>query len=181
MHTKKIAQFLKKLIKLWKSKSFFLIFSFIVIYLTFFFLSPHILNYMQRLFHQKFIFYSISEPIVSLLKFAFLLTFILIFPFIWYVVIYFGHFLFSFKKRFFLLFYLLGLLLFYSGAIFAYKVTFPYGIKFLLSFQTEKIEPAISLGHFVIFLVFLLWLLVLSLGCLFLLPFFLLSNSNNLF
>jgi sec-independent protein translocase protein TatC len=123
---------------------------------------------MQRLFHQKFIFYSISEPIVSLLKFAFLLTFILFFPFIWYVVIYFGHFLFSFKKRFFLLFYLLGLLLFYSGAIFAYKITFPYGIKFLLSFQTEKIKPAISLGHFVNFFSFF----IVAFGLIFEMPLF---------
>lgn len=67
------------------------------------------------------------------------------------------------------MFYLLGLGLFYLGVVFAYFITLPYGIRFLLSFRTEKIEPSISLGHFVNFFSFF----VIAFGLIFELPLFL--------
>ncbi|MBO8143053.1 MAG: twin-arginine translocase subunit TatC [Thermodesulfobacterium sp.] len=168
MNSKKIAHFLKRLIKLWKQKGILIIFLLLAIYLSFFWSSPYILKYLQTNYNQKFIFYSVSEPLVSLLKFSFVLTFILIFPFLWYFLISFFNFLFSFKKSLFWLFYLLGVFLFYLGVFFSYEVTLPYGIKFLISFKTEKIEPAISLGHFVNFFSFF----VLAFGLIFELPLF---------
>ncbi len=168
MNSKKIALFLKRLIKLWKQKGILIIFLLLAIYLSFFWSSPYILKYLQTNYNQKFIFYSVSEPLVSLLKFSFVLTFILIFPFFWYFLISFFNFLFSFKKSLFWLFYLLGVFLFYLGVFFSYEVTLPYGIKFLISFKTEKIEPAISLGHFVNFFSFF----VLAFGLIFELPLF---------
>lgn len=101
MNSKKIAQFLKQFLKLWKSKGILIICSIITIYLIFFWFSPYILSYLQTIYHQKFIFYSVSEPIVSLLKFSFFLTFVVLFPFIWYFSISFFNFLFSLKKKFF--------------------------------------------------------------------------------
>jgi len=168
MNSKKIALFLKRLIKLWKQKGILITFLLFAIYLSFFWSSPYILKYLQTNYNQKFIFYSVSEPLVSLLKFSFVLTFILIFPFLWYFLISFFNFLFSFKKSLFWLFYLLGVFLFYLGVFFSYEVTLPYGIKFLISFKTEKIEPAISLGHFVNFFSFF----VLAFGLIFELPLF---------
>jgi len=168
MNSKKIAHFLKRLIKLWKQKGILITFLLLAIYLSFFWSSPYILKYLQTNYNQKFIFYSVSEPLVSLLKFSFVLTFILIFPFLWYFLISFFNFLFSFKKSLFWLFYLLGVFLFYLGVFFSYEVTLPYGIKFLISFKTEKIEPAISLGHFVNFFSFF----VLAFGLIFELPLF---------
>jgi len=168
MNSKKIAHFLKRLIKLWKQKGILIIFLLLAIYLSFFWSSPYILKYLQTNYNQKFIFYSVSEPLVSLLKFSFVLTFILIFPFLWHFLISFFNFLFSFKKSLFWLFYLLGVFLFYLGVFFSYEVTLPYGIKFLISFKTEKIEPAISLGHFVNFFSFF----VLAFGLIFELPLF---------
>ena len=168
MSSKKIAQFLKKFLKLWKQKGALIIFLLITIYLTFFWLSPYILKYFQINYNQKFIFYSVSEPLVSLLQFSLVLTFILLFPFLWYFLISFFNFLYSFKKSHFWLFYILGIFLFYLGIVFCYKVTLPFGIKFLISFKTEKIEPAISLGHFVNFFSFF----VLAFGLIFELPLF---------
>lgn len=168
MNSKKIAQFLKKFLKLWKSKGILILILLVTVYLTFFWLSPYILKYIQNSYHQKFIFYSISEPLVSLLKFSFILTLILLFPFLWYFFLSFLNFLFSFKKSLFWLFYFLGVFLFYLGVFFSYEITLPYGIKFLISFRTEKIEPAISLGHFVNFFGFF----VLAFGLIFELPLF---------
>lgn len=138
MNSKKVAQFLKHFLKLWKSKGILIICLIITIYLIFFGFSPYILNYLQTIYHQKFIFYSVSEPMVSLLKFSFFLTFVVLFPFIWYFLISFFNFLFSFKKKVFWLFYLLGLFLFYLGVFFSYEITIPYGIKFLLSFKQKR-------------------------------------------
>ncbi len=166
MQTKKIAQILKILIKLWKTKGFIFIFLFLITYLTFFWSSPYILNYFQKTYHQKFIFYSVSEPLVSILKFSFVLTFLIFFPLVWYVLLFSINLIYAFKKKFFWSLFFLGLFLFYLGAIFAYEVTFPFGIKFLLSFRTEKIEPAISLGHFVNFFSFF----ILAFGLIFEMP-----------
>jgi len=168
MNFKKIAQFLKKFLKLWKSKGILILILLFTVYLTFFLLSPYILKYLQDSYHQKFIFYSISEPLVSLLKFSFILTLILLFPFLWYFFLSFLNILFSFKKSLFWLFYFLGVFLFYLGVFFSYEITLPYGIKFLISFRTERIEPAISLGHFVNFFCFF----VLAFGLIFELPLF---------
>ncbi len=168
MNPKKIAQFLKISIKIWKNKKIFIIIFIFLIYFFFFWVSPYILNYLQKNYHQQFIFYSVSEPLISLLKFSFCLFFLFFFPFIWYFLITFLDFLYSFTKKIFWLFYLLGLLLFYLGIFFAYKITLPYGIKFLISFKTEKIEPAISLGHFVNFFSFF----IIAFGLIFELPLF---------
>ncbi|PMP98065.1 MAG: preprotein translocase [Thermodesulfobacterium geofontis] len=168
MNPKKIAQFLRKFLKLWKHKGILIVFSLAIIYLIFFWLSPYILKYLQTTYNQKFIFYSVSEPLVSLLKFSLVLTFILLFPFLWYFLISFFDFLYSFKRKHFWLFYILGIFLFYLGVFFCYKVTLPFGIKFFISFKTEKIEPAISLGHFVNFFCFF----VLAFGLIFELPLF---------
>lgn len=168
MNTKKIAQFLKISIKIWKNKGIFILIFVLLIYFLFFWFSPYILNYLQKNYHQQFIFYSVSEPLISLLKFSFCLFFLFLFPFIWYFLIVFLDFLYTFNKKIFWLFYLFGLLLFYLGVFFAYRITLPYGIKFLLSFKTEKIEPAISLGHFVNFFSFF----IIAFGLIFELPLF---------
>ena len=168
MNSKKIVLFLKRLIRLWKQKGILITFLLFAIYLFFFWSAPYVLKYLQTNYNQKFIFYSVSEPLVSLLKISFILTFILVFPFLWYFLISFFNFLFSLKKSLFWLFYLLGIFLFYLGVFFSYEVTLPYGIKFLISFKTEKIEPAISLGHFVNFFSFF----VLAFGLIFELPLF---------
>ncbi len=168
MNTKKIAQFLRISIKIWKNKGIFILIFVLLIYFFFFWFSPYILNYLQKNYHQQFIFYSVSEPLISLLKFSFCLFFLFLFPFIWYFLIVFLDFLYTFNKKIFWLFYLFGLLLFYLGVFFAYRITLPYGIKFLLSFKTEKIEPAISLGHFVNFFSFF----IIAFGLIFELPLF---------
>jgi sec-independent protein translocase protein TatC len=123
-----------------------------------FWFSPQALNYLQHKFNQRFVFFSLSEPFLAILKFSVVCLVILFFPLVWLGVISTLDALLSLPKRLFLLFFIFGVILFYIGVLFAYFVILPYGVQFLLSFQTEEIKPAISLEHFANFFGFFLLL-----------------------
>jgi sec-independent protein translocase protein TatC len=123
-----------------------------------FWFSPQALNYLQHKFNQRFVFFSLSEPFLAMLKFSVVCLVIIFFPLVWLGVISTLDALLSLPKRLFFLFFIFGVILFYIGVLFAYFVILPYGVQFLLSFQTEEIKPAISLGHFANFFGFFLLL-----------------------
>jgi sec-independent protein translocase protein TatC len=123
-----------------------------------FWISPQALNYLQHKFNQRFVFFSLSEPFLAMLKFSVVCLVIIFFPLVWLGVISTLDALLSLSKRLFFLFFIFGVILFYIGVLFAYFVILPYGVQFLLSFQTEEIKPAISLGHFANFFGFFLLL-----------------------
>lgn len=123
-----------------------------------FWFSPQALNYLQHKFNQRFVFFSISEPFLAMLKFSVVCLVILFFPLVWLGVISTLDALLSLPKRLFFLFFIFGLISFYIGVLFAYFVILPYGVQFLLSFQTEEIKPTISLEHFANFFGFFLLL-----------------------
>jgi sec-independent protein translocase protein TatC len=123
-----------------------------------FWFSPQALNYLQHKFNQRFVFFSLSEPFLAMLKFSVVCLVILFFPLVWLGVISTLDTLLSLPKRLFFLFFIFGVIFFYIGVLFAYFVILPYGVQFLLSFQTEEIKPAISLEHFANFFGFFLLL-----------------------
>jgi len=123
-----------------------------------FWFSPQALNYLQHKFNQRFVFFSLSEPFLAMLKFSVVCLVIIFFPLVWLGVISTLDALLSLPKRLFFLFFIFGVILFYIGVLFAYFVILPYGVQFLLSFQTEEIKPAISLEHFANFFGFFLLL-----------------------
>ncbi len=123
-----------------------------------FWFSPQALNYLQHKFNQRFVFFSLSEPFLAMLKFSVVCLVILFFPLVWLGVISALDALLSLPKRLFFLFFIFGGILFYVGILFAYFVILPYGVQFLLSFQTKEIKPAISLEHFANFFAFFLLL-----------------------
>ena len=47
--------------------------------------------------------------------------------------------------------FLTALLLFYLGGFFSYFVTLPFGVQFLLAYQSEHLKPMISMGQYVSF------------------------------
>jgi sec-independent protein translocase protein TatC len=49
---------------------------------------------------------------------------------------------------------LTAIFLFYLGAFFCYFVTLPFGVKFLLGYQSTHIQPMISVGNYVSFCTF---------------------------
>ena len=53
--------------------------------------------------------------------------------------------------------YLSATLLFYLGAGFCYLVTLPFGVQFLLSYQSAHIRPMISVGKYVSFCTFFIF------------------------
>ncbi len=59
-------------------------------------------------------------------------------------------------------------LLFYAGTVFCYLVTLPFGVNFLLGFQSEDLKAMISIGRFVNFVT----LFILAFGIIFKLPVF---------
>lgn len=76
--------------------------------------------------------------------------------------------LYAHEKRMVLPFMIGGTLLFILGAVFAYFVVFPFGLKFLFSFSTEFIKPAPRLKDYLSFTATLL----LAFGVVFELPIF---------
>ncbi len=123
-----------------------------------FWFSPQALNYLQHKFNQRFVFFSLSEPFLAMLKFSVVCLITLFYPLIWLGLVSTLDAILSLPKRLFILFYISGVIFFYVGVLFAYFVILPYGVQFLLSFQTEDIKPAISLEHFANFFGFFLLL-----------------------
>ncbi|MCI5127231.1 MAG: preprotein translocase subunit TatC, partial [Candidatus Electrothrix sp. AUS3] len=64
--------------------------------------------------------------------------------------------------------------LFYSGTLFCYFVTLPYGVEFLLGFQSENMKPVISIGRFVSFVT----IFILAFGIIFELPVFMVFSAQ---
>lgn len=56
------------------------------------------------------------------------------------------------EKKIVLPLILISVALFLIGACFAYTVVVPWGLRFLLSFQTEKIQPMLGIGPYFSFL-----------------------------
>jgi sec-independent protein translocase protein TatC len=65
-------------------------------------------------------------------------------------------------------------LLFYAGTMFCYLVTLPFGVKFLLGFQSENMKAVISIGRFVNFVT----IFILAFGVIFELPVFMIFSAQ---
>ncbi len=110
---------------------------------------------MQALYGQKLVFFGIIEPLTSLMKLSFLLSFIILLaPILFSLTMLFAR-TFELKTPFFIDLSALSLFLYFIGIIFCLSVTLPFGIKFLLAFQNEALQPAISVTRFIDFTLFL--------------------------
>jgi len=72
----------------------------------------------------------------------------------------------SFSRKMMWGFWTATVLLFLSGAFFCIRITLPYGAHFLLSYASERIDPLISVTHFVSFC----FIFVFGFGMIFTLP-----------
>jgi sec-independent protein translocase protein TatC len=96
--------------------------------------------------------FTIPEAFFSLLKITLFASLFLAMPFIFYQLWKAFAPLFRLKKlrsSFFLFF--TAIALFYLGAAFCYFVTLPFGVRFLLGYQTAQIKPMISVGTYISF------------------------------
>ncbi|MCX5876557.1 MAG: twin-arginine translocase subunit TatC [Deltaproteobacteria bacterium] len=140
----------------------------------FYSISRPLLAAIQSHLHQKLAFFTVAEPFLAHLTVSLAMTIFTIMPmlsyFLWRALAK------PFKLSRLLVFWfvLFTCFLFYSGAAFCYFVTLPYGIDFLLDFQTEQLRPVISISEFVSFVS----IFVLAFGLIFELPIFMIFMAK---
>jgi sec-independent protein translocase protein TatC len=114
--------------------------------------SKTLLRYLQTSLQEGLVAFSIPEAFLALLKVTLYTSLFFSVPVIFYQV----------WRSFSALFLTRGLksthlilpvaiFLFYAGAGFCYFVTLPFGIRFLLGYQSAHIKPMISVGKYVSF------------------------------
>jgi sec-independent protein translocase protein TatC len=96
--------------------------------------------------------FTIPEAFFSLLKITLFASLFLAMPFIFYQIWKAFAPLFRLKKlRSPFPIFLTAVALFYLGASFCYFVTLPFGVRFLLGYQSAHIKPMISVGTYISF------------------------------
>lgn len=132
------------------------------------FASPFLLDMLSGHLDQKLAFYQVSEPFLAHAKLALFAAIFLGMPFICGAIIRAAAAVFGLSRVQVAVFITLASLLFYCGTAFCYLLTLPYGVEFLLGFQTDLLKPMISISRFVNFTA----LFILGFGLIFELPVF---------
>ncbi len=114
--------------------------------------SKTVLRYLQTNLQENLVAFGIPEAFLSLLKLTLYGSLFLSVPVIFYQIWKSFSPLFhskGLKSPFSVL--LVAIFLFYLGASFCYFVTLPFGIRFLLGYQSAHLKPMISVGKYVSF------------------------------
>jgi len=114
-------------------------------------ISPNILSYLQEHLNQKLAFFGVMEPILGMLKIAVATSIIILAPWLLYKISSILVRNFGLSRKFAWFCVISASLLFYIGVGFCFFVTLPFGIKFLLGYQSQHLRPVISLDKFVNF------------------------------
>lgn len=120
-------------------------------------IAPKMLAWLQGHLSQKLAFFAVAEPFVALVQLSFFVSLFFFMPWAVYAI---GRALakpLGLSSGSVFWFVAFACLLFYAGAGFCYFVTLPYGIQFLLGFQSEQLKPVISVGKFVSFVTIFLF------------------------
>ena len=142
--------------------------------LLLFFLSSHLLTFFQGHLGGNLYFFSVAGPFLAHVKMAFFGALYLLMPLCMYVVWKALGKPFGVTGRKLFWFVLATCCLFYGGTAFCYMVTLPYGIQFLLSFQSQNLQAVISIDQFVNFVT----LFILAFGVIFELPVFMVFSAQ---
>lgn len=142
--------------------------------LAVFFLSPHLLQFVQHHLANKLYFFSVAGPFLAHVKLSLFAALYALMP--WFTTVLWRAMGKPFGvgggQLFFFIFF--TCILFYAGTIFCYFITLPFGIKFLLGFGSEELKPVISIGKFVNFVT----IFVLAFGTIFELPIFMVFSAK---
>lgn len=133
--------------------------------ITFFF-SAQLLAVIQNHLHQELAYFAISEPFIALIKLSLAASLFVLIPLIAVLLWQSVSAPFALSKTTGFVFVTMSVVLFYVGAAFCYYFTLPYGIKFLLGYQTEHVKAVISLDRFLTFCL----AFVIAFGAMFELP-----------
>ncbi|OGQ64497.1 MAG: twin arginine-targeting protein translocase TatC, partial [Deltaproteobacteria bacterium RIFCSPLOWO2_02_FULL_55_12] len=95
------------------------------------------------------VFTGVVEPFFIYLKVALLAGLVIASPVVVYQVWAFvAPGLYRDERRWFIFIVIFSVVLFVSGAAFAFKVVFPFGFKYLLSYSTQGLKPFLSMGQY---------------------------------
>jgi sec-independent protein translocase protein TatC len=139
-----------------------------------FFLSGRLLAVFQQHLDEQLYFFSVAGPFLAHVKMAFFGALYLLMPLCMYVLWKAVGKPFHVTGRRLLWFVAATSVLFYCGTAFCYLVTLPYGIQFLLSFQSQDLQAVISISRFVNFVV----VFILGFGVIFELPVFMVFSAQ---
>ena len=136
--------------------------------LGFYFISARLFLLLQHHLNQELAFFTVAEPFLAHVKLALMATLFTMMPVfaicLWRALAR----PFGLSRLAQLNFIITTIFLFYSGSLFCYFITLPFGIKFLLGFASEQLNSVISVGKFVTFVS----IFVLAFGLIFELPIF---------
>ena len=131
-------------------------------------LSATVLTGLQNHLDQSLAFFAVSEPFLAHVKLSFFVTLFVLMPGILYCLWMALGKPFKLEESTLAWFVFFTTILFYLGAGFCYFITLPYGVKFLLGFQSTQLKPVISISKFVNFVT----IFILAFGAIFELPIF---------
>ncbi|MBU0485153.1 MAG: twin-arginine translocase subunit TatC [Proteobacteria bacterium] len=146
----------------------------VIVTIVFYTLSPQILDFFQKHLDQQLAFFTVAEPFLAHAKLALFSALFVLMPGLAYCLWKALAKAFSLSTGQFVWFVLFTCLLFYSGAFFCYAITLPFGVKFLLDFQSAQLKPIISIDKFVSFVA----IFILAFGTIFELPIFMIFSSR---
>lgn len=131
-----------------------------------------VIGLLERPFHfvlpgQDLLFTSPTTPVLVSLKLGFVVGFILASPFLaWQLWSFFEPALYEHERRLILPAIGLGFILFLIGVAMAYFFVLPFGLDFLLGFQSESLSPIITVDEYLSFAT----RLILAFGLIFEMP-----------
>ena len=131
-------------------------------------LSSTVLNGLQQHLNQQLAFFTVAEPFLAHVKLSFFVALFVLMPGILYCLWMALGKPFKLEESTLAGFVFFTTVLFYLGAGFCYFITLPYGVKFLLGFQSTLLKPVISISRFVNFVT----IFILAFGVIFELPIF---------
>ena len=139
-----------------------------------YFISPVILQVLQGHLDQQLAFFTVAEPFLAHVKLSFFVTLFVLMPGIMYCLWMALGKPFKLSEKTLAWFMFFTTVLFYLGAGFCYTITLTYGVKFLLGFQSDKLQPVISINKFVNFVS----IFILAFGVIFELPIFMVFSTK---
>jgi sec-independent protein translocase protein TatC len=139
-----------------------------------FFFSGRLLTVLQQHLDEQLYFFSVAGPFLAHVKMAFFGALYLLMPLCMHVLWKAVGKPFQVTGRRLVGFVVATSLLFYCGTAFCYLVTLPFGIQFLLGFQSEDLQAVISISRFVNFVL----LFILGFGVVFELPVFMVFSAQ---
>ena len=130
--------------------------------------SSTVLIGLQNHLEQQLAFFTVAEPFLAHVKLSLFVTIFVMMPGILYCLWMALGKPFKLEESTLIWFVIFTTVLFYIGAGFCYFITLPYGVKFLLGFESNQLKPVIAISKFVNFVS----IFILAFGVIFELPLF---------